>query len=42
MNPTKVYDVILPGQMMKDRIILQNETITIYAGSYRRWGHDSR
>jgi sugar/nucleoside kinase (ribokinase family) len=33
MNPTKIYDVVLIGQMMKDRIVLQSETITTTGGA---------
>ena len=33
MNVTKVYDVALIGQMMKDRIILRNETVTATGGA---------
>ncbi len=33
MNATKIYDVILLGQMMKDRIVLQDETVTGTGGA---------
>ncbi len=33
MNTTRVYDVIVFGQMMKDRIILQDETLTATGGA---------
>lgn len=33
MHATKIYDVILLGQMMKDRIILQGKTITATGGA---------
>jgi sugar/nucleoside kinase (ribokinase family) len=33
MTSTKVYDVVLIGQMMKDRIVLRNETIMATGGA---------
>ena len=33
MPVTKIYDAILVGQMMKDLIVLQNETITATGGA---------